>query len=237
MIARIFKAQLRQWLQEVNHERPYAQPCHRGEPPAAGVAKPATVARDSRAVGAAHPDSGGSDRRGELRFACSGHSWGLSSAHPQQLAALRSGHRGVDSLLRRLDSANPHPALGQTGSLPVPEVRRESDFSSQSSVRLPSLGSYLEPELVSGVAIAYRAIQNGFTARFITPAVPNRESVRGQPERQTAVRCSADRVASLACTTITCPRPSSTACSRTVASRSFDGSAIPWCGARASRSA
>ena len=56
-------------------------------------------------------------------------------------------------------------------------------------MRRPSLGSYLGPELVSGrrnlilqgksgrgkthlvVAIAYRAIQNGFTARFVTAAV------------------------------------------------------------------
>ena len=65
----------------------------------------------------------------------------------------------------------------------------EFDFSFQSTLRLPSLGSYLGPELVTGgrnlvlqgksgrgkthlvVAIAYRAIQNGFTARFVTAAV------------------------------------------------------------------
>ena len=64
----------------------------------------------------------------------------------------------------------------------------EFDFSLQSSLRLPFLGSYLGPELVSGgrslilqgksgrgkthlvIAIAYRAIQNGFTARFVTAA-------------------------------------------------------------------
>ena len=60
------------------------------------------------------------------------------------------------------------------------------DFTLQSTLRLALLGSYLGPELVAegrclvltgktgrgkthvAVAIAYRAIQNGFTARFIT---------------------------------------------------------------------
>ena len=62
------------------------------------------------------------------------------------------------------------------------------DFSLQSTVKLPMLGSYLGPELVSegrnlvllgktgrgkthlALAIAYRAIQNGFTARVVTAA-------------------------------------------------------------------
>ena len=80
---------------------------------------------------------------------------------------------------------------------PFLKTVEEFDFSFQSSVRRPSLGSYLGPELgsylgpelVSGrrnlilqgksgrgkthlvVAIAYRPIQNGFTARFVTAAV------------------------------------------------------------------
>ena len=72
---------------------------------------------------------------------------------------------------------------------PFLKTVEEFDFSFQSSVRLSSLGSYLGPELVSGgrslvlqgrsgrgkthlvIAIAYRAIQNGFTARFVTAAV------------------------------------------------------------------
>ena len=72
---------------------------------------------------------------------------------------------------------------------PFLKTVEEFDFSFQSSVRLPSLGSYLGPELVSGgrnlilqgnsgrgkshlvIAIAYRAIQNGFSARFVTAAV------------------------------------------------------------------
>ena len=63
------------------------------------------------------------------------------------------------------------------------------DFSLQSSLRLQLLGSYLSPELVSegrnlillgksgrgkthlAVAIAYRAIQNGYNASFVTAAV------------------------------------------------------------------
>lgn len=62
----------------------------------------------------------------------------------------------------------------------------EFDFTFQTSIRLQMLGSYLGPELVTegrcailsgpsgrgkthlGVAIAYRAIQNGFEARFTT---------------------------------------------------------------------
>ena len=64
----------------------------------------------------------------------------------------------------------------------------EFDFTFQTSVRLSLLGSYLGPELVTegrslilagkpgtgkthlAVAIAYRAIQNGFDARFTTAA-------------------------------------------------------------------
>ncbi|MFM2153171.1 MAG: hypothetical protein RL199_1606 [Pseudomonadota bacterium] len=64
----------------------------------------------------------------------------------------------------------------------------EFDFSLQSNLQLPLLGSYLGPELVSegrnlvlfgktgrgkthlAVAIAYKAIQGGFTARFVTAA-------------------------------------------------------------------
>jgi DNA replication protein DnaC len=64
----------------------------------------------------------------------------------------------------------------------------EYDFALQSSLRKALLGSYLGPELVSegrnlilhgrtgrgkthlAVAIAYKAIQNGFTARFATAA-------------------------------------------------------------------
>ena len=63
------------------------------------------------------------------------------------------------------------------------------DFSLQSSLRLQLLGSYLSPDLVSegrnlillgksgrgkthlAVAIAYRAIQNGYNASFVTAAV------------------------------------------------------------------
>jgi DNA replication protein DnaC len=62
------------------------------------------------------------------------------------------------------------------------------DFSMQSTVKRALLGSYLGPELVSegrclvlygktgrgkthlAIAIAYKAIQNGFTARFVTAA-------------------------------------------------------------------
>jgi DNA replication protein DnaC len=64
----------------------------------------------------------------------------------------------------------------------------EFDFSLQSSLRRALLGSYLGPELISegrnlvlfgktgrgkthlAIAVAYKAIQNGFSARFVTAA-------------------------------------------------------------------
>lgn len=64
----------------------------------------------------------------------------------------------------------------------------EFDFSLQTALKPALLGSYLGPELVAegrnlvlfgktgrgkthlGIAVAYRAIQNGFTARFVTAA-------------------------------------------------------------------
>jgi DNA replication protein DnaC len=74
------------------------------------------------------------------------------------------------------------------------------DFSLQSSLRLQLLGSYLSPELVSegrnlillgksgrgkthlAVAIAYRAIQNGYNASFVTAAVLIEELSRASGE-------------------------------------------------------
>ena len=71
---------------------------------------------------------------------------------------------------------------------PFLKTIEEFDFSLQSTLRLPLLGSYLAPELVTGglslilkgksgrgkthlaIGIAYRAIQQGFTARFVTAA-------------------------------------------------------------------
>ena len=70
--------------------------------------------------------------------------------------------------------------------LPLPQTIDDFDFSTQSTLRLALLGSYLGAELVSegrslilcgktgrgkthlAIAIGYRALQNGFTARFIT---------------------------------------------------------------------
>jgi DNA replication protein DnaC len=74
------------------------------------------------------------------------------------------------------------------------------DFSLQSSLRLQLLGSYLSPDLVSegrnlillgksgrgkthlAVAIAYRAIQNGYNACFVTAAVLIDELSRASAE-------------------------------------------------------
>lgn len=76
----------------------------------------------------------------------------------------------------------------QQARFPFLKTIEEFDFSLQSTVRLPLLGTYLAPELVTGahslilkgksgrgkthlaIAIAYRAIQHGFTARFVTAA-------------------------------------------------------------------
>jgi DNA replication protein DnaC len=74
----------------------------------------------------------------------------------------------------------------RSAKFPFLKTIDDFDFSLQSTLRLALLGSYLGPELVSegrclvlygktgrgkthiAVSIAYRAIQNGFTARFIT---------------------------------------------------------------------
>jgi len=71
---------------------------------------------------------------------------------------------------------------------PFLKTIEDFDFTLQSSLRLALLGSYLGPELVSegrnlilqgktgrgkthlAIAIGYRAIQNGFTVRFVTAA-------------------------------------------------------------------
>lgn len=73
-------------------------------------------------------------------------------------------------------------------SFPFLRTVDEFDFSLQSNVRKALLGSYLGPELVSegrnlilfgktgrgkthlAISIAYKAIQNGFSARFVTAA-------------------------------------------------------------------
>lgn len=87
-------------------------------------------------------------------------------------------HRRQTSVQRRLRVAR----------FPFLKTIDEFDFSYQSTLRIALLGSYLGPELVSegrnlilhgktgrgkthlAVAIAYRAIQNGFDALFVTAA-------------------------------------------------------------------
>jgi len=76
----------------------------------------------------------------------------------------------------------------RAAGFPFFKTVEDFDFSLQSTLRLAQLGSYLGPELVSegrnlilfgkagrgkthlAIAIAYRAIQNGFTASFVTAA-------------------------------------------------------------------
>ena len=78
--------------------------------------------------------------------------------------------------------------LAHRAGFPFLKTMDDFDFTYQSTLRLTMLGSYLSPEFVSegrnlilhgkpgrgkthlAVAIAYRAIQNGFEARFVTAA-------------------------------------------------------------------
>lgn len=94
------------------------------------------------------------------------------------LAAEEMTHRAGTRVARGVRKAD----------FPFIRTIEDFDFSLQSTVKLPMLGSYLGPELVAegrnlvllgktgrgkthlALAIAYRAIQNGFTARFVTAA-------------------------------------------------------------------
>jgi len=76
------------------------------------------------------------------------------------------------------------------------------DFTFQSTLRLEMLGSYLSPDFVTdgrtltlngkssrrkthlAIAIAYRAIQNGFEAMFTTAAAPIEDLSRASAERR-----------------------------------------------------
>lgn len=78
--------------------------------------------------------------------------------------------------------------LSRRAGFPFLKTIDEFDFTFQSTVRLPLIGSYLSPDFVTegrclilsgksgrgkthlAVAIAYRAIQNGFEAHFTTAA-------------------------------------------------------------------
>lgn len=78
--------------------------------------------------------------------------------------------------------------LARRAAFPFLKTIDDFDFTYQSTVRLALLGSALSPDFVTegrslillgkpgrgkthlAVAIAYRAIQNGFTARFVTAA-------------------------------------------------------------------
>jgi DNA replication protein DnaC len=94
------------------------------------------------------------------------------------LIAEEVGHRAQTRIVRSVRKAH----------FPFLRTIEEFDFTFQTSVRLQLLGSYLGPELVSegrslilcgpsgtgkthlGIAIAYRAIQNGFEALFTSAA-------------------------------------------------------------------
>jgi DNA replication protein DnaC len=92
------------------------------------------------------------------------------------LAAEEVGHRAQTRITRSVRKAK----------FPFLRTIEDFDFTFQTSIRLKMLGSFLGPELVTegrcavlsgppgrgkthlAVAIAYRAIQNGFEARFTT---------------------------------------------------------------------
>ena len=89
-----------------------------------------------------------------------------------------AAHRRQSRMRRRLGEAH----------FPFLKTIEEFDFTLQSTIRLSLFGSYLGPEIVSegrnlilhgkpgrgkthlAIAIAYRAIQNGFDALFVTAA-------------------------------------------------------------------
>src|SRR5579871_642192 len=91
------------------------------------------------------------------------------------LVAEEVAHRGQTRVQR----------FARMARFPFLKTIEEFDFTFQSSIKLAALGSFLGPELVTegrcailygptgtgkthlGIAIAYRAIQNGFEARFV----------------------------------------------------------------------
>lgn len=101
-------------------------------------------------------------------------------------------HRTLLAILLAEETAHRRNTRLQRGvrdaGFPFVKTIDDFDFSLQGNLRLPLLGSYLGPELVTegrnlvlfgktgrgkthlAVAIAYKAIQGGFTARFITAA-------------------------------------------------------------------
>jgi len=102
-------------------------------------------------------------------------------AYPEFLAVLLDeevAHRQQTRLKRDTDAAR----------FPFLKTIDEFDFTYQSTLRLSMLGSYLSPDFVTdgrclifwgktgrgkthlAIAVAYRAIQNGFHARFVTAA-------------------------------------------------------------------
>jgi len=92
--------------------------------------------------------------------------------------------------------------LVRRAGFPFLKTIEEFDFSLQSTLRLALLGSYLGPELVTearslilygrsgrgkthiAVAIGYKAIQNGFTVRFVTAAALIDELSRASHHRR-----------------------------------------------------
>lgn len=97
--------------------------------------------------------------------------------------------------------------LTRKAAFPFLKTIDEFDFTLQSTVKQSVLGSYLSPDFVTdgrslillgktgrgkthlAVAIAYRAIQNGFSASFITAAAMIEELIRaGHEGKQRAVQ-------------------------------------------------
>lgn len=113
----------------------------------------------------------------------------LYAGYATTAAAEQWGHRDYLALLVAEEVAHRNDTriekAARRANFPFIKTIEEFDFIFQSSLRLQQLGPYLGPELVSGgrnlilsgrpglgkthlaVAIGYRAIQNGFTARFV----------------------------------------------------------------------
>ncbi len=113
----------------------------------------------------------------------------LYAGYATTAAAEQWGHRDYLALLVAEEVAHRNDTriekAARRANFPFIKTIEEFDFIFQSSLRLQQLGPYLGSELVSGgrnlilsgrpglgkthlaVAIGYRAIQNGFTARFV----------------------------------------------------------------------
>jgi len=120
---------------------------------------------------------------------CGGREWGCQQVENEQWSPRKLLAVVFDNQIAQRKNTRVSREVRRAG-FPFLKTIDDFDFTLQSTLRLALLGSYLGPELVAegrclvltgktgrgkthvAVAIAYRAIQNGFTARFITAKSP-----------------------------------------------------------------